>query len=347
MQELLGRIAALDTDATLGIRVISCFDELIAGNVNTPGLLRTAAALAGCPAGFQSATANQSLRFDPTGRQLLSDPPAHTLSLQLPDGSTVWLESRGSPQPNDQLILERLALAVGIRRGGQRSELEKPRDAGTVLDPDAAPERRADAAARLGLAPGQRRAVLAVPLFAVWSERQQWPGDVIATRFGPVHALLVPEQDKSAGIGTIVKPAGLGPLAHIDDFPHSFEIAVIALRLSTPQEPFVSEESYGGLLPLLGGEESYTGRDDAHLLELIKQHQWASSALHALAQSSSVRQAAKTAHVHHSTMQSYVETIHHVMGFSPVEGYGRMRIGLAYLKWRVRTSTVFSAPPPG
>ena len=33
MQELLGRIAALDPDASLGIRVIACFDELILGDV--------------------------------------------------------------------------------------------------------------------------------------------------------------------------------------------------------------------------------------------------------------------------------------------------------------------------
>ena len=35
MQELLGRISALDPQASLGLRVIACFDELIIGNVNT------------------------------------------------------------------------------------------------------------------------------------------------------------------------------------------------------------------------------------------------------------------------------------------------------------------------
>ena len=40
MQELLGRIAALDPDASLGIRVIACFDELILGVAldATPGI---------------------------------------------------------------------------------------------------------------------------------------------------------------------------------------------------------------------------------------------------------------------------------------------------------------------
>ena len=41
MQELLGRIARLDPSASLGRRVIACFDELIVGNVNTRALLAT------------------------------------------------------------------------------------------------------------------------------------------------------------------------------------------------------------------------------------------------------------------------------------------------------------------
>lgn len=60
MQELLGRIAALDPDASLGIRVIACFDELILGDVNTRGLLATAASLAGCPAGAKPAPEDPS-----------------------------------------------------------------------------------------------------------------------------------------------------------------------------------------------------------------------------------------------------------------------------------------------
>ncbi len=46
MQELLGRISALDPEASLGLRVIACFDELVVGNVNTRALLSAAASLA-------------------------------------------------------------------------------------------------------------------------------------------------------------------------------------------------------------------------------------------------------------------------------------------------------------
>ena len=47
MQELLGRIARLDPSASLGLRVIACFDELVVGNVNTRALLSAAASLSG------------------------------------------------------------------------------------------------------------------------------------------------------------------------------------------------------------------------------------------------------------------------------------------------------------
>jgi len=38
MQELLGRLTALDPEASHSLRVIACFDELIAGDVGVRGL---------------------------------------------------------------------------------------------------------------------------------------------------------------------------------------------------------------------------------------------------------------------------------------------------------------------
>ena len=64
MQELLGRIARLDPSASLGLRVIACFDELMVGNVNTRALLAAAASLSGCVAGFHSETPARTVRID-------------------------------------------------------------------------------------------------------------------------------------------------------------------------------------------------------------------------------------------------------------------------------------------
>ena len=67
MQELLGRIARLDPSASLGLRVIACFVELVVGNVNTKALLSAAASLAGCSAGFEQDNPRRNLRVSPRG----------------------------------------------------------------------------------------------------------------------------------------------------------------------------------------------------------------------------------------------------------------------------------------
>ena len=68
MQELLGRIARLDPSASLGLRVIACFDELVVGNVNTRALLAAAASLAGCTAGFADPGSGRLLRITAKGQ---------------------------------------------------------------------------------------------------------------------------------------------------------------------------------------------------------------------------------------------------------------------------------------
>lgn len=67
MQELLGRIARIDPNSSLGLRVIACFDELIVGNVNTRALLAAAASLAGCTAGFRESGSQAEMRVSPRG----------------------------------------------------------------------------------------------------------------------------------------------------------------------------------------------------------------------------------------------------------------------------------------
>lgn len=44
MQELLARLKALDPNASLALRIIGCFDELVRGGVNIQGLLGAARA---------------------------------------------------------------------------------------------------------------------------------------------------------------------------------------------------------------------------------------------------------------------------------------------------------------
>jgi methyl acetate hydrolase len=259
------------------------------------------------------------------------------------EGLTVWLEREGPKRANDDIIIERLALAVRIRCGQGHHEVDNRRDLAVLLDASVPFDERQLAAARLGLPPTGKYRVVAAPLFAVWTDRPNAPEDVVASSFGPLHALVVP------GASTTVEanPAGIGIATQIEHIHHSFRTAVVALRLSSPPTtPVVNADEYGSLIGLLADAPSDAHIPDADLLDEVMAHSWASSTVDALIRAGSVRQAARVCGVHHSTLQTRLDAISEMVGFDPLDGLGRTRLGIAYLVWRLRHSHVLDAPAP-
>lgn len=343
MQELLGRIAALDPTATLGLRVIACFDELIIGNVNTRALLGAAASLAGCNAGFRQERPARTIRVTPKGELCPEAEPTGQV-LHPDDGLTVWLEREGPKRANDDIIVERLALAVRIRCGPAHQEVDTRRDLAVLLDGSVPVDERQLAAARVGLRPTATYRVVAAPLFALWTDRpNDAPEDVVPTASGPLHALVVP----SAVTTVDANPAGVGIATRVEHIHHSFRTAVVALRLCSPPEvPVVTADEYGSLIGLLADASPEAHIPDVDLIEAVMVHSWACTTLDALIRAGSVRQAARLCGVHHSTLQTRLEAISEVVGFDPLDGFGRTRLGIAYLVWRLRHSNVLELPPP-
>lgn len=345
MQELLGRISRLDPSASLGLRVIACFDELVVGNVNTRALLAAAASLAGCVAGFGQVDPARTVRIAPDGHPETGPVPQRRCDLTAlaSEGLTVWLERQGAHEPNDQIILERLALAVRVRHGKGRRDDDNRRHFGQLVDEALSIEQRSTAAAAMGLMPEAPYQVVAAPLFAVWLSRPSGPEDVVPTQFGPIHALVVP-----AGTGGIeASPCGVGVATAAADLHHSFRTALVALRLCEP--PTVGQvhaDSYGGLVSLLADSTGLAPQPDVELLVKISAHPWGQVTLDAIVRSGSVRQAARDAGVHHSTMQQRVDTVIAALGFDPFDGFGRTRLGAAYLMSRLRNSRVLDLPAP-
>ncbi|OLT15484.1 CdaR family transcriptional regulator [Pseudonocardia sp. CNS-139] len=343
MQELLGRITALDPEASVAIRVIACFDELIIGNVNTRALLSTAASLAGCPAGYAQDRPHRTVRMDPRGQPLHGPPPDTVRAIDLPQSAQVWIEREGAPHANDTIIVERLALAVGIRLGIERHDIEPRRDVDVMLDGREPRDLRREAACRLHLATTARLRVLAAPLFAVWGTHARGPGDVVSSEFGPVHAVVVTADHDPVD----VSPAGIGVATDVDGLPRSYRSALVALRLcAPPEEPAVRADDYGGLAELLADTPADHPNPDADRLAELMAHPWARSTVDALVRATTVRRAARLEGVHHSTMQTRIETLTATLGFDPMDGYGRARLGVAYLLWRLRTSRVMELPTP-
>lgn len=344
MQELLGRIARLDPSASLGLRVIACFDELMVGNVNTRALLAAAASLAGCVAGFRSDSPPRTVRVDARGHHVDGPPPAVAdgFRLDASDGLEVWLEREGDRLPNDAIVLERLALAVRIRHGRGR-QADHRRDLSLLLDESVDLEARCVAATTLGLRADGRHRVVCAPLFAVWPDHPQGPEDVVATRFGTIHALVLPADHDTV----TAAPSGIGVAADVEHLHHSFRTAMVALRLCDPPvTTSVLADEFGGLVGLLADVPEDSPQPDVDLVDRVMGHPWGRETLDAVVRSQSLRQAARTAGVHHSTMQARVETLSSVLGFDPFDGFGRTRVGTAYLVWRLRHSRVLDLPAP-
>lgn len=343
MQELLGKISALDPDASLGIRVIACFDELIRGNVNSRALLSTAASLAGCPAGLEVPDQQRTMRMSPHGELLSGLAPSESIEFTLPTGARVWLERCGRAHPNDAMIIERLALSVGVRLGLERSDLEPTRDLGRAVDSEVDASQRRAAAERAGLSGQRMYRVLAAPLFAVWDSHPPGLGDVVSTPHGPIHIIVV-----DAGADRLdVRPSGAGTAVGIEDLDFSFRTAMVALQLCDGHhEPFVDADSYAGIIELLAESNERRSGPDARSVAAVMTHSWARPTIDALLAAPSVRHSARLAGVHHSTMQTRIDCVQETMGFDPMSGYGRIRLGVAYLRHRLATSRVLDLPAP-
>lgn len=338
MQELLGRLRALDPSASQSLRVIACFDELMAGGVGPRGLLSAAAALAGRPVNLRRG--GRTIRVDTRGEELAPRMPPDAPLVGAGDVH-VWIDDDDGARADDALILERLVLALRLRDDGATPTR---RDLAILFDQNATVEERAAASGRRGLVATRRYRAVAAPLFAAWTVHPVGPEDVHATEYGPVHAAVV---DEDAPVRAV--PLGIGIAVAPDDLWLSLRTAVIALRLhraADGDEPSRADD-LGALAEVLATLPSPGRADrDGDALEAVMGHTWGAATVDALVRTSSLREAARLAGVHHSTIATRVEQIEAALGFDPVDGLGRTRLGLAFLIWRLRTSRVLELPTP-
>lgn len=343
MQELLGRMIELDPQASQALRVIACFDELCIGGVNTRALLAAAAALSGCVAGFEQDQPRRSMRVNPQG-ELADGEVGPRETADASSGITVWLERDGAPAANDAIILERLALCVRVRHGRSTQDIDSRRHMSLLVDPEVDLEDRRVAAAALGLDFATSYRLAVAPLFALWSSHPCAPEDVVATRDGPLHALVV-----SATTSALeANPCGIGGATAVEHLHHSFRTAIVSLRLCQPPAvPVVCADEFGGLIDLLADASPNAPQPDVDLIDrAVKLHPWSLETLDAIVHCGSARQASRRTGVHHSTMQARIDQLAQDLGFDPLDGYGRIRAGIAYLTWRLRRSRVMELPPP-
>jgi hypothetical protein len=320
MKDLVGRLTALDPDAGAAVKVIAYFDALVEGRAGLEPIVRGAAILAGCAARLVDGERRIRLRVDADGhvRDGLGPPAEEWLSAPFePDGPpALWLERPGPASPVEAMVLER---AVSAARGVlDRTRGRAPADPASVevvLDASAAEETRLRAARRLGLVETAR----AVALEGGQSKVEPGPVRITSGR------------------------AGIGPAVPVLELPSSWDAARTALRFAaegTEQDPgprVVYADELGGLVVFAAaiGPGSEPVADVRAVERARSAAPWALTTLVAVASSPSVRTAAASLVVHHSTVQERVAHVEHLLGWPVRDPQGRLRLQVALVLRRL------------
>lgn len=328
MQELLGRLTALDPEASETLKVVSYFDALVANGAGVASLVRGAAVLAGAPVGCR--IRDRVMRMSATGASLPADAAAPGRWTTKDAGAgVVWIERDGRPHANDAMVLERLSIALAIttgRHGDAAGSLE------TALSPHSTDEERGLALARLRLdtAPTLR----AVALRPDASISRGVASSIIVTPWGPARAVLGPPDLVASAVDATdhsdlgSAPAGRGVRTTKDRVHESWRSALVALRLSTPSHPVVDAEELGALLLIAEAVDAHHETiPDVAALDRLEPR--SVELLDALAEADSMRAAAGRLGLHHSTVQQQAAGLAAALGFDVRTPGGRVRFTLA------------------
>ncbi|RXZ71660.1 helix-turn-helix domain-containing protein [Agromyces albus] len=320
MQELVGRLTALDPEASETLKVVSYFDTLVGGSVGPEALVRGAAVLSGAVAGYRSG--GRVIRVSHDGVRMADaaadDPtwPSHDVG---PDAD-VWIERVGAPHANDTMVVERLAIAMAITLARRAPAAEGAVE--VAVSSAATAEERAVALSRLRLDATPLVRAVALPADSIAAP--EGPSSIVATAHGLARAVLVRDAPTlapgiRAGIGLPVAPEHL---------PESWSSALIALRLGSADEPVVDATELGAVLLVAEAAEGRAHRhpDAAALAELDPR---SLETLDALADTGSVRAAAARLGMHHSSVQARVAGLATTLGYDPRTPRGRTRYALA------------------
>ena len=319
MQELVGRLTALDPQASETLKIVAYFDALVAGGVGVETIVRGAAVLSGVPAGDLHAGA--TLRVGPEGGRLPPGASDGWPSANTSEGDLVWIERTGRAHVNDAMVLERFALAVAVSRARR---MIAPEDSVQVLLDAARPVAdRAAAAVRCGLPPRVR----VVAASASDPAPAEGPSTVVATEYGVVRAVVAVLRGRLGGI------AGVGTWGAPPDLPESWGSALMALRLARSRGTSVDADDLGVIgtaARALDGTETPDARAIARFDPRTRR------VLTVLAEADSIRSAATILGMHHSSVQARHEALVAELGYDPRTPIGRARFELADILARLR-----------
>ncbi|MBL1066900.1 helix-turn-helix domain-containing protein [Streptomyces sp. 7-21] len=343
MEAIAQRLSHLDSQAEGALRVIMFYDTLMRRRVDLGALGRASAALAECVTGIRLHGTGHVTRVGPDGRPAPAADPLPAPSTAVPvtldeeEIGTVWLERAGRPSSLDDLLLERLALAVAAvveRYGPARTTMADPALVELAVSPGSDEAARARALRLLGFGAGVPVRVVAV--------RARQPLDQVAaavccgrlakaaplTGTGVILAAAVDAGRFPAGVR-----AGIGGAGAVDA---SWQQARTALRFATPSQPVVHHDALGALalLDRIPPDAARENADVAAVARLAADPEDVRT-LDAYCATGSLRRAAGLLHLHHSSVARRLEHIGEVLRVDLSEPSGLLRARLALTTWRL------------
>lgn len=341
MEALVERLSQLDSQVEGAMRVVTFYDTLIRRRVDLPALARASAGLAECVAGIALHGTGRTVRCTADGRDAgtAREPASASVPILLDEEEigTVWLERPGRPGALDELLLDRLAIAVAAvieRYGPAHTTMADPALVELVISAEADDAARSRALRLLGFAADLPVRVVAVrsdlPLDQVGAA--VCPGrPVKAAQLAQAGVLLATTVDQTrfpAGVR-----AGIGAAQRGD---RSWCQARTALRFTTPRQPVVHHDELGalGLLAQLSPDVVRDNVDVAAIGRLASNPEDLET-LDAYCATGSVRRAADQLHLHHSSVARRLDQIGRTLGIELTEPSGSIRARLALTAWRL------------
>jgi hypothetical protein len=341
VEVLVARLSQLDPEAEGALRVVMFYDTLMRRRVDLPALARASAVLSECVTGIRLHGTGQVIRMSPDGRPAAATalPASATLPVTLDEEEigTVWLERAGQPFSLDEVLLDRLAIAVTAvveKHGPARTTMADPALVELVISPDSDAAARARALRLLGFGAGQPVRVIAV--------RSAQPLDQVARLAcsgGPLKATLI--ADIGVVLTTTLDPArfpagvraGIGAAENPD---RAWQEACTALRFTTSRQPVVHYSDLGAFA-LLAHLPHDAARDNADVAAIgrIATNAQDLDTLEAYCATGSVRRAADLLNLHHSSVARRLEQISLTLGLEITEPVSLTRARLALVTWRL------------
>ncbi|MFF5703766.1 helix-turn-helix domain-containing protein [Streptomyces sp. NPDC012794] len=344
MEALAVRLSGLDPYVDGALRIVAFYDTLMRRRVDLAALARASAGLAECVAGIRLHGTGRTIRVTSDGREVPQAPGAVSASGGAPvvldeeEIGSVWLERPGPAGPLDEVLLERLAIAVAgavERYGPARTTMADPALVELVISPGTDEAARARALRLLGFAAGPPVRVAAV-------RSQRLPLDRVGGLVCPGRPV---KGAVLAGVGVILAAAldpdrfpegvcaGVGAAGRPD---RAWQEARTALRFATPREPVVRYAALGALALLAEvPPETLRGNPDVVALAAVAGSPGDLETLDAYCATGSLRRAADLLHLHHSSVARRIEQIGRALGLDLSAPAGLMRARLALAAWRL------------